>query len=151
MGCSESLAALQHIDQNIAAMLYNQTKSDEWTGYYQGWTATRKNKSWFFRKTVTFAGTSNTENIDMSVPFQINRIEQVFNDATARDYSVRVITEPSSTAYIALDEQTVNTDLNTYLQAGIEYKYPANARIQLYWTTFTAGKTVVVNVQVDEV
>lgn len=132
-------------------------------GTYNSWVGVKAGKSWFLERLVTLSGTTITINLDLIdhikslqkrdvLPgaFQINRIETVFNDTTARSFSIRIFTNPAYSQYVELYSKTSDISLNTLMQAGIEYKYPAEFRIQFYYSSFTADKTVRIRIQVDE-
>lgn len=91
-----------------------------------------------------------TINLDFPRAIQLNRVEQKFNDATARDISVRHYSDPSSTVYVEYLNLAADVSTNKIIQAGNEYKYGRNSRLQLYYANFTAGKTVEITVQADE-
>lgn len=144
--------------QNIESALLRQ---EDWLkklanadGSYRGqvgsWTWVRKGKAHFFYQLVTFAG--STMNIDLTLPFvfQLNRITQVFNDATAKDFDIRVYEDPAIDAYASLLNATGNTSTSVVTQRGEEYRFETNARIRLYYSNFTADKTVRIRIQVNE-
>ena len=116
----------------------------------EGWTTMQVGKSWFFERTITYTGAAQTIDLNISHAFQLNRIEQIWNDATSRDFSIRIFTDPSLVHYVELDTQTSNTALNRIIQAGIEYKYVAGSRLRFYFTNTTLNKTDTVRIQLDE-
>ena len=130
---------------------------------YDSWTVIGVGKSWFLERLVTFAGTTITVNLDLLLAikalqkktvlpdaFQLNRITQIFNDATSKSFSVRLYDNPACSDFVELDTQTGNTATSRLMQGGTEYKYPAEFRVQLYYSDFVIGKTVRIRVQVDE-
>lgn len=144
--CLAQTAILRSIDSGIKKI----TARDTERGDKDGWSYLRVSKSWFFEQTVTYAGSAQSVDLTIVRAFQLNRIEQVWNDATARDFSIRMYTDPSLSFYAELDKQTANTALNRIIQAGTEYKYPASSRLRCYYENTTAAKTCRVRVQVDE-
>ncbi len=151
MGCPKAIELLQSIDATLkylqrAYVIPISIRGRE----VGGWTFEKAGKSHFFERVVTFAGTTMSIDLDFPKSVQLNRVEQVFNDATARDFSIRVFTDPSLSYYIELDTQAASTALNRVVQAGLEYKYPSGSRLRLYYSSFTVGKTVTIRVQVDE-
>jgi len=135
---------------NIFLYLTGQVSSPSFRGNIDGWDYEHVGKSWFYTRTVTYTGSAST--IDLSFPHsvQLNRIEHIWNDTTTKDFSVRVISEPSSAAYIELDTQTGNTSTSRILQLGSEFKYPSGSRLRIYSGTNTNTKTDTIKLQVDE-
>ncbi len=139
------------------------TSETRLNGTYNSLKYSKVKSSWFLEKLITFSGSTTTVNIDLlelikalqktggELPgaFKINRIEQIFNDPTARGYSIRIYTNPAIDAYIEIDADTADTSLNISIEG--EYKVPAEFRIQFYYSNFTAGKTARIRVQVDEI
>lgn len=138
------------------------TSETRLSGTYNSLKYSKVKNSWFLEKLITFSGSTTTVNIDLlelikalqktgELPgaFKINRIEQIFNDPTARGYSIRIYNNPAIDAYIEIDADTADTSLNISIEG--EYKVPAEFRIQLYYSSFTAGKTSRVRLQVDEI
>lgn len=119
-------------------------------GQWGDWSYVKKGKAHFYYRLVTFAGA--TMNIDLNLPFafQLNRISQVFNDATARDFEIRVYEDPAIDAYASLLNAAGNTSTSTVSQRGEEYRYENNARLRMYYANFTADKTVRIRIQVNE-
>lgn len=144
---SQMLSRLDTIDQNIKKLtdgLYER-------GNLMGWTYYKKGKRRIYEQTVTYTGSAQTVNLDIECMFQLDLVVQIWNDATARDFSVRMFTDPSSTAYMELDAQTVNTALNRVSQGGPEYTYPPASRLQMYYANTTAAKTCKVTVMLSEI
>ncbi len=125
-------------------------EDSSYRGQFGQWTWIRKGKANFFYQLVTFTG--STMDIDLSLPFvfQLNRITQVFNDATARDFEIRVYDDPSIDAYASLLAATGNISTSVVTQRGEEYRYEMNARLRLHYANYTASKTVRIRVQVNE-
>jgi len=135
---------------NIFLYLTGQVSSPSFRGHVDGWDYEHVGKSWFYTRTVTYTGAAST--VDLSFPHsvQLNRIEHIWNDTTTKDFSVRVISEPSSAAYIELDTQTGNTSTSRILQLGSEFKFPSGSRLRIYSGTNTNTKTDTIKLQVDE-
>lgn len=144
MACNESLELLREI-RNLLG------KEDGERGYTpEGWSFYRKGKSVFYERSLTYDG--NPASLDLQFPnaFQLNRIEQIWNDGTAKDAEVRVLSNPSSAYYIILDSVTANIDTSRLLQLGLEYKYTAATMLRLYYATNTNAKILTVRVQADD-
>lgn len=119
-------------------------------GSVLGWSYVQIGYVFFYEKTVTYTGSAESHDIIFPKAIQLNRIEQIWNDATARDFSIRMMTAGSTSTYVELRAETADTGLNRITQAGIEYKYPGGSRLRMYYANTTAGKTVTIRVQVDE-
>ncbi|KPQ42201.1 MAG: hypothetical protein MPEBLZ_03251 [Candidatus Methanoperedens nitroreducens] len=145
-----TLDILKSIDKSLKEIKDALSIDNHERGSYQGWDYYRIGKSLFFIQTLTYAGATMTLNLDFTKAVQMNRLEQVWNDATARDLSLRMYSNASNSAYVELDNAAANTALNRIIQAGIEYKYTAGSRLQFYYSNFTVGKTVTIVVQADE-
>ncbi len=150
--CLEEIGILNRIAtslNNIYLWLTGQLASPTTRGTVNGWNYLRVGKSWFYERTVTYDGNANTQDIDFLKSVQLNRIEQIWNDATTKDFSVRVFSD-TMISYVELDTQAGNTATSRVLQLGAEYKYPAGARLRIYSGTNTNAKTDTIRVQVDE-
>ncbi|MDD5616323.1 MAG: hypothetical protein PHH85_08995 [Candidatus Methanoperedens sp.] len=151
--CQQELSTLQKMAaslENIYLYLTGQTSTPSFQGNQDGWTYTHVGKSWFFNKVITYDGNANTQDLNIPRSFQLNRIEQIWNDATAKDFSIRVFSDPANIAYIELDTQTANIATSRLVQAGIEYKFPGGSRLRIYSGANIAGKTDTIKIQVDE-
>ncbi len=144
--CDDEMRVLLSIDRSLKALV----PVGSFRGNVNGWSFLHVGKSWFYEKVVTYNGSANTQDLDFPVSVQINRIEQVWNDATTKDFSVRLYTDPGLAYYVELDTQTGNTATSRVLQLGTEYKYPSGARLRIYSGTNTNAKTDTIRVQVDE-
>ncbi|MDD3461920.1 MAG: hypothetical protein PHW28_11540, partial [Mesotoga sp.] len=94
---------------NIFLYLTGQISSPAFRGHIDGWDYLHIGKSWFYSRTITYTGAASTVDLSFVPSVQLNRIEHIWNDTTTRDFSVRVISEPSSAAYIELDTMTGHT------------------------------------------
>jgi len=151
--CQQELSVLQKIAasvENIYLYITGQIPTPSFQDSNDGWTRTHIGKSWFWSKMITYAGAANTQDLILPTSCQLNRIEQVWDDATAKDFSIRVYTDPGSAAYIELDTQTGNTATSRLLQLGSEYKYPRGSRVRIYSANNTNAKTDTINIQADE-
>lgn len=151
MACTRSIELLQQLlDTTLMHhnMIHGRTPS--YNDTFGDWKRTKVNKTYFFEQTITFAGSTMTVDLNLPSSFQLNRIEQVFSDTTARDFDERVFTIPGSSAYIELKTVLADVSLNNYTQLGNEYKYPATSKLQIYYANFTVGKTVIIKIQLDE-
>jgi hypothetical protein len=151
--CNDEMQVLLSINNNtklIHDMMMGLHSAPGFNGNDSGWKFYHIGKSWFYEQVVTYPGAAVSVDLNLPKACQLNRIEQIWNDATAKDFSIRVFTDPSSSSYIELDTQTANTATSRLLQAGIEYKYPAGSRIRIYSGSNTATKTDTIRIQVDE-
>jgi len=140
------------IDTSLRALLAVQATlrvSQDMRDTMDGWSRLKAGKSWFYEKTVTYTGAANTQDISFPVSIQLNRVEQIWDDDTAKDFSVR-IGNASMSAYIELDTKTSNIATSRILQLGTEYKFPSSSRLRVYSGTNTDTKIVTIRVQVDE-
>ncbi len=133
----------------IYLWLTGQISSPTTRGTTNGWNYLKVGKSWFYERVVTYAGAANTQDIDFLKSVQINRIEQIWDDTTTKDFSIRVFSD-TMISYVELDTQTGNTATSRLLQLGTEYKYPAGSRLRFYSGTNTNAKTNTIRVQADE-
>ena len=146
--CLQELTHLENMENYLKQLVGG---GSGFRGSSGGWSYLKVGKSWFYEKTVVYTGSEENHDIDFPVSVQLNRIEQVWNDATARDISVRVFTDPSLSYYVELRQSVSNTLLNQIIQVGAEYKYPAGSRLRMNYQNTTGAKTVTIRVQVDEV
>lgn len=148
MACNESLEILRELLK--IAKKYLGTGDGE-RGYTpEGWSYYRIGKSVFYERSITYDGNAASLDLQFPVATQVNRIEQIWNDATVKDAEVRVYSNPSSAYYIVLDSVTANPDTSRLLQLGLEYKYTATTMLRLYYATNTNGKILMVRVQADD-
>ena len=147
---AESAVRTFQATNNIFLYLTGQISTPSFRGNRDGWEYLHIGKSWFFHKIVTYTGAANTCDLSFPISFQINRVEQVWNDATTKDFSIRMFSNPANSAYIELDTQTGNTYTSEILQLGTEYKYPAGSRLRIYSATNTDTKTDTIEIQIDE-
>lgn len=144
--CYQELELLKSIDKGIKALLFSQPFQDT----IDGWTRKQVGKSFFYEITVTYTGAAQTIVLNFPKPLQLNRIEQIWNDVTPRDYSIQMFTNPAVISYIELRNEVNNIALNMFIQAGNEYKYPGASCLKIYYVNTTAAKTCTVRVQCDE-
>jgi len=144
MACNESLELLREIREALRT-------GDGERGYTaEGWSFYRKGKSVFYERSITYTGAAVSMDLQFPVAIQINRIEQIWNDATAKDSEIRVLSNPSSAYYIVLDSVAANIDTSRLLQLGLEYKYTAATMLRIHYATNTNAKVVTVRVQADD-
>lgn len=154
MACPESLETLKKMDASlthISDMIMLQWFAPSIRGRLDVWNTLQKGKVWIYDTTVTYQGVAVNTDLNIPYTFQLNRIEQIWNDATTKDFSIQIFTDPSSSAYIELDTQTGNTATSRVVQAGNEYKFPAGTRIRINSAVNTLGKTDTIKIQIDEV
>lgn len=147
--CQEELGILRKLlitVNNLYLYLTGQISTPSFRGNDSGWAYLHVGKSWFYSKTITYTGSASTQDINFPKSIQLNRIEQIWDDDTTRDYSIRVFTIPG--AYTELDTQTGNTDNNMVLR--LDDKYPSGTRLQFYSGVNTNLKTNTILIQVDE-
>ncbi|WP_143311810.1 hypothetical protein, partial [Candidatus Methanoperedens nitratireducens] len=128
MACHESLNLLEKI-LNALQILTGEKESVERQQIYNFgvWTAKRKGKNVSYEYSAAYAGTTTDLIIDFPKTSQINRIEQMWNDATAKDFDLRTYREGNSAYYTSLNTKAANVDTSIINQLGAEYKYPAGA------------------------
>lgn len=144
MACNESLEILKDIRDRLKV-------ENGARGYTaEGWSFYRIGKSVFYERSITYDGNPASLDLQFPVATQINRIEQIWDDATAKDAEIMVLANPSSVYYIVLDSVTANTNTSRLLQLGLEYKYTAATMLRLYYGTNTNGKILTVRVQADD-
>lgn len=112
------------------------------------WTVKQTGKSYFYERLVTFTGTAMDIDLNLPYPSQLNRIEQIFNDTTARDFEIRIYNSVDPAVYTTLVSDVTNTGLNRV--SYIEYKYETGTRIRIHYENITTGSTVRIKIQVDE-
>ncbi len=119
-------------------------------GVIDGWTYLNVGKSWFYSKTIIYTGSAENHDLNFPVSVQLNRIEHIWNDATAKDFSIQVFTDPSSAYYTVLRSAAGNINTSRWLQLGLEYQFPTGTRLRFVYTNTTATKTCTVRIQVNE-
>jgi hypothetical protein len=144
--CLQELDILKSIDGSLKNLISN----GSFIGSTGSWKYLHVGKSWFFEQVVTYPGAAISTDLILPMSIQLNRIEQIWNDATIKGFSIRVFTDPSLASYIELDTQTGNTATSRLVQLGTEYKYPAGSMIRIYSGVNTATKTDTIRIQVDE-
>jgi len=147
---AEAVTQTLQANNNIFLYLTGQISTPSFRGNRDGWEYLHIGKSWFFHKVVTYTGAANTCDLSFPLSIQLNRIEQVWNDTTTKDFSIRVYGNPSSSAYVQLDTQIGNIHTSEILQLGTEWKYPAGSRLRIYSATNTDTKTDTIEVQAEE-
>ena len=128
--------------------------------YYDwgAWTASRTGKSIVYEHQEAFAGSPGpvTTNLSLEAFGQVNRIEQLFTNAagdpsaSAKDISVRVLTAPSNTRYLKLQNILADTMDSELLNLGDEYKYPIGTVLKFVYENYTDTDVFKIIVQVDE-
>lgn len=111
-------------------------------GIVDGWNFNVQEHYYTFSRSLTFDAT--TQDIDLIVPFffHLCKLEQRFNDATARTWSLRVNTDLTLSTYTELANATASVAISSLTQMGLEYFYPPATRVRLEYSASTAGKTV---------
>lgn len=144
MACNESLEILKEIREALRAGDGERGNTPE------GWTFYRKGKSVFYERSITYTGAAVSMDLQFPAAIQINRIEQIWNDATAKDSEIRMYANPSSAYYIVLDSVTANISTSRLIQLGLEYKYTPATMLRIHYATNTNAKIVTVRVQADD-
>lgn len=144
--CDDEMIVLLSIDRSLKTLLPGMSVRS----IMDGWSTLKVGKSWFYEKTITYTGNAENHDINFPVSVQINRIEQIWDDGTAKDFSIQVFSNPSSSYYTVIRSAATNTDTSRWLQLGIEYKFPAGTRLRFAYSNTTASKIVTIKVQVDE-
>ncbi|HWQ95918.1 MAG TPA: hypothetical protein VN368_00960 [Candidatus Methylomirabilis sp.] len=120
---------------------------------YGIWTEKRSiNYQVLYEHTETFAGSTTTLNLDFFVNVNIQRIELIYNDSTAKDYEIRIYSDYNSDSYYnLLDKGTSNQDTPLMNYDPMSGMMPAGSRLQLYFSNYTAGKIVKIVVGAEEI
>jgi len=155
MVCGDSLTQLRNIGDHLTSLhnlIIKYFEPIPFRGIQDGWNKIQIGKSLFYERVITYAGAPGpvTYQLYLKNSSQVNRIEQVWNDATAKDISIRAYPNISGLGYVQLQTLTTDTNTSELLQLGTEFKYPAGARIDFVYENFTNAKTVQILLQADE-
>lgn len=101
--CLQELSLLESIDDSLKNLVGDPAQNTN-TRYEHGvWTAKRKGKSVVYEYQFVYAGVTTTINLDfLPAAAAVKRIDQIWNDATAKDISVRLYSQAASTYYSEL-------------------------------------------------
>lgn len=144
--CAESRQLLQ----NILDEIKSPREGSEFLKYGD-WNYYRKGRTYFYRQMVIYAGTTKTIILNLQRAARIKEVFQVWNDATAKDFSVQICSLPSATVvdWVQIDTQLANiatdratTDLNMI--------YPPGSQLRFVYQNYTAGKIVIAGVILEE-
>lgn len=143
------LSSMESTIRRQEAILSKQFAPDQEAirGYDNGWNYLFIGKSLFFNQTLTFSGTTVTLNIDFPKAVTLNRLFMSFNDATAKDFDIRIYAIPG-TYYVSINTKT--GDINTSVVDLTDIKIGAFGRISIVFSNYTAGKITSIDVQADE-
>ncbi|MDP1615623.1 MAG: hypothetical protein Q8L68_07475 [Methylococcales bacterium] len=144
--CLEELEWLKSIDASLKKMI---DKPVQFIDNHGSWIRKRAGNTIIYEQTVTYVGATQTVNLDFPRMCQLNLIELMWSDATAKDFYVRVYSSPG-VYYIVLDYATASIITNEFIQGGQEYDYPTGARLQFFFENYTAGKIVKLVVHTEE-
>jgi len=120
---------------------------------YNGWNAKKIGKSRIYEREIVYAGAPGpiTYSLVLETSGQLNRIEQLWNDATAKDATITIRNTPNAAYSASLQALAGNTSTSEVLQLGDEYKYSIGATLTFSYANYTNAKIVRVIVQVDEI
>jgi hypothetical protein len=92
-----------------------------------------------------------TLNLDIPVNVMLNRIEMISSDNTAKTYEVREYTDWNNDSYYnLLKSSTANQDTR-WFRDYTNHFLPAGSRLQFYFSSFTAEKTIKLIVATEEI
>jgi hypothetical protein len=119
---------------------------------YGSWTEKRSiNFQVLYEQIVTYAGSTMTLNLDFPVNAMLNRIEMISSDNTAKTYEIREYTDYNRDSYYnLLKSSTANQDTRWFRDYQNHFM-PAGSRIQFYFSSFTAAKTIKLIVATEEI
>lgn len=119
---------------------------------YGVWTAKRKGKSVVYEYQFVYAGVTTTINLDFLRAASVGRIDQIWNDATAKDISNRIYSDAGNAYYSELKAVLADTNTSIILSPTSEgeLKFPVGGRLQFYYANYTAGKICKIVVAVTE-
>lgn len=146
MACTELYALLNRI-----ANLLDPTVQGSSRDTYGDWTRERKGCHWFLERTVTYATDPTTFDITFSNAMMVQYIEQIWDDDTAKNFSIRKYTSPGSTVYSDWNTKTLNQDTSDITLFTDGLLISSGSRIKIIHDTLTAGKITTVKIQVDEI
>jgi hypothetical protein len=102
-----------------------------------------------YERTETYSGTTLILDLDFATQAMLKRIELMWNDATSKDYEIRVFSDfNNSSLYSLIKKETGNTETSEI--TFMDFVYPPGARVQLYFENYTAGKICKVLVAMEE-
>lgn len=156
MTCEEIVIRLKNIQEYLTQLLattnaYHQTMLNPITyrGQTNGWNINRTGSTWFYEQLVTFTGAAQSINLDFRTAIKLRLIEQIFNDTTSKDFSIKKATSENITAFTQLSTQIghvalseLDYDLGSIAQLG---------RLQFTYSNTTLGKTVIIRVTAEEI
>ncbi len=119
----------------------------------QGWTYKKEGKSIVYEQQITYSGTTTTINLDFLTAAAVKRIDQIWNDGTAKDLSVRLYSDAANIYYSELKKVLADTNTSIILSPSSdqELKFPSGGRLQFYYANYTAGKICKIVTAVDEI
>ena len=115
----------------------------------QGWSLVRTGQTWFYEQNIVFTGAAQNINLDFTKAVKLRLIEQIFSDATSRDFSIKKSTPESITQFTQLSTQISNVALSE-----LDYdlgSIVSNGRLQFTYSNTTADKTVQIRVTAEEI
>ena len=129
-----------------------QTNTPTQTYSYNGWNAKKIGKSRIYEQQIVYAGAPGpiTYSLVLETSGQLNRIEQLWDDATAKGATITVRNTPNAAYAASLQALVGNTSTSEVLQLGDEYKYSMGATLFFTYANYTDAKIVRIIVQVDE-
>lgn len=102
-----------------------------------------------YEHTETYAGSTTNLNLDFKTQVMVKRIELVWNDATARDYEIRMYSDKDNSIYYSvIRTEIANTKTSTIIS--LDFVYPAGSRLQFYFSSYTAAKINKILIAIEE-
>lgn len=112
-----------------------------------------KKVQWEFHRNVTHDGNAQTISLPTarfsSIGFQINRIRQLWNDTTSKDFEIRVYGGLEN-QYDLIRKYTSDTTQSDIMPGGEFFIYLKTSKIDFVYANTTNGKTVDITIQLEE-
>lgn len=135
------------------------------TGTYNGWQYRKTEvvmalpngqavikKEWQFDRRITHDGSAQSVDLPSRFPngIKLNRVAQMWNDGTAKDFDIRAYIGNTGDVYARLEGQTTDTNQWWYSPFGEEFIFLKLEKLTMYYANTTNGKTVDVSIQLEE-
>jgi hypothetical protein len=154
MACVDIVNVLNVISKQIQDW-YNQVYGLVNTQINQNqdrWTVKKTGKEYTFEQTLTYTGSTATVNLQFDRRMSVKRIDQIWDDATAKDIDVRIYSDASSVLYAVLLNATTNTDTSKITSAltESELSFAPNGKLQFVYANNTVAKICKIVVIAEE-
>ncbi len=152
MACPQSLEFLSQISNHLAN-IYDTLKMHHEMIHgrvntfidrtQDGWTRKKTGKAYTFEQTITYDGVTDTVSLVFPVRMSIMRIDQIWNDATAKDIEIELFSDASNASFADLKKVLANTDTSMIISPTTidELAFAPNGKISFVYANNTAGKT----------